>query len=104
MGFRDAKVRVIRCLLSGAYQHEQRGDIDVKNLLAIGEIGAAEVIEVLKHARGTDYSVSPHHRVRAVDVHLVKRQGWYIKWYFLTENGAPAGVEDDGAMFISIHR
>lgn len=38
MGFRDVKKLAIRCLQQGAYDHEVRGNIDVKNLFATGQV------------------------------------------------------------------
>ena len=38
MGFKEVKAQVIECLHSGKVRHEQRGSIDVKNLLATGVV------------------------------------------------------------------
>lgn len=43
-GFREAQRAVIAALESGEYQHVSRGDIDIKNLLATGEVSARAVV------------------------------------------------------------
>jgi len=43
MGFRAAKAKILKCLERGDVSHEQRGDIDIKNLLAIGEVSLDDV-------------------------------------------------------------
>lgn len=72
MGFKDIKRQVIDCLNTGLVSHEQRGDINVKNLLAIGQVSLDEVAEIIGRSRGDDYSSSPHHFDANVRVHLVK--------------------------------
>lgn len=54
MGFKGGKCQVIAALFAGAYQHEARDDIDIKNLLATIAVAADEVIAVLKQSRGQD--------------------------------------------------
>ncbi|WP_339074173.1 hypothetical protein [Teredinibacter turnerae] len=97
MGFKAVKAKVLECLERGDISHAQRGDIDIKNLLAIGQVSASEVAEILGRARGDSYSSSPHHLVDSIDVHVVKTrhagQEWYIKWYFV----------DPISVFISVH-
>ena len=97
MGFKAVKAKILDCLARGDISHEQRGDIDIKNLLAIGQVSASEVAEILGRARGDSYSSSPHHLVTSIDVHVVKTrhagQDWYIKWYFV----------DPDSVFISVH-
>lgn len=97
MGFRQAKKDVIECLTEGRIRHEQRNDIDIKNLLAIGAISAEEVAALINKARGTDYNSSQHHFDKSIQVHIVqvRHQGksWYIKWYLLEPN----------SWFISVH-
>lgn len=97
MGFKQVKAQVIDCLNNGRIRHEQRGDIDVKNLLATGAVSPEEVAALIARARGGEYTCSPHHFDRQVAVHTVKigRAGatWYIKWYFLEPN----------SVFISVH-
>jgi hypothetical protein len=97
MGFRAVKARILKCLERGEVSHEQRGDIDVKNLLAIGEVSLSDVAKIITRARGDSYSTSPHHMVPSIDVHVIKArhgsQDWYIKWYFV----------DPSAVFMSVH-
>lgn len=97
MGFRAAKAKILKCLERGDVSHEQRGDIDIKNLLAIGEVSLDDVSKIIAHARGDSYSSSPHHMVPGIDVHVIKAryrsQHWYIKWYFV----------DPSVVFMSVH-
>lgn len=97
MGFEDAKQQVIECLDRGLVSHEERDDIDVKNLLAIGQVTLDEVAGILGRSRGNSYSSSPHHFDLSIPVHVVKTkrsgQDWYIKWYFVEPN----------SVFISVH-
>ncbi len=97
MGFKDVKRKVIECLYDGLVSHEQRGDIDAKNLLAIGQVTLDEVIDVISRSRGDSYSSSPHHFDSSIEVHVIKtkqaNQTWYIKWYFIEPN----------SVFISVH-
>ena len=93
LGFRKAKSEVIDCLRSGYVSHEQRNNIDVKNLLATGAVSTEEVVAVILRARGGDYSCSPHDFNNGIMVHLIKAKAWYIKWYFL----------EPDAVFISVH-
>lgn len=97
MGFKEIKRTLIECLNTGCVMHEQRGDIDIKNLLSTGVISISEVTNIIGKSRGNDYSHSPHHFDANIDVHLIKTKStgrnWYIKWYF---------VEPD-CVFISVH-
>jgi len=77
-----------------AYRHEERGDIDLKNLLATGVVSPEQVIELIKKSRGHDHSLSPHHIVADIDVHVIRCEGWYIKFYVLAPN----------VWFISVHQ
>ena len=95
--FSDVKKQVIGCLLNGNVDHEARGSIAIKNLLAIGDISTDDVADILKKAKGTEYETSPHHDVKEIDVHIIKTryagEDWYIKWYFL----------EPDSVFISVH-
>lgn len=97
MGFKDVKAKVLACLDEGAVLHAERANIDIKNLLAIGEVALDEVASVIGRAGGTDYSCSPHHTVAGVEVHVIRTkfcgEKWYIKWYFL----------EPDSVFISVH-
>lgn len=98
MGFKEIKRKAIECVKTGAYDHEVRCNIDVKNLFQCGQLTDEYVVSLLKASRGNQYRVSPHHRASAIDVHVFKSskdgKQWYIKFYF---------VEPD-AMFISVHK
>jgi len=97
MGFKDIKQQVIDCLNKGLVSHEQRNDINIKNLLAIGQVTLDQTADALRRSRGDSYSTSPHHLDTSVDVHIVKTRHsgkeWYIKWYFVEPN----------SVFISVH-
>lgn len=97
MGFKDVKRQVLACLKSGNVLHVQRGDINIKNLLATGQISIGEVTNIISQARGNEYESSQHHVINELDVHVVKTsyqgKGWYIKWYFVEPN----------SIFISVH-
>ncbi len=94
MGFKEAKKKLIECLENGNIRHEERCSIDIKNLYAIGEITTEEVINIVKIARGNNYESSPHHYDRSIEVHIIRINTWYIKWYFSEPN----------TIFISIHK
>jgi hypothetical protein len=92
-GFKAVREAVLDSLATGLFQHEARDLIDVKNLLATGEVSAEDVSLVIRRSSGRDYSCSPHHRFSRVDCHVIKARGWYVKFYFL----------DAETMFISVH-
>lgn len=94
MGFSDVRKAVIHALMTGAYSHESRKGIDVKNKLATGEVSAEQLIDILKQCRGTGHSCSPHHLDKSIDVHVIESRSWYIKFYFL----------DPDTVFISVHQ
>ncbi|MBK5915572.1 hypothetical protein [Rhodocyclus purpureus] len=93
MGFSDAKRRVLEALATGAYQHEARRDIDVKNRFQTGEITADQVAALIRKCNGNDHKMSPHHSLKSVAVHVLTKDGWYIKFYFL----------EPDTWFISVH-
>jgi len=97
MGFREAKKKVIECLNNGYILHEERNNINVKNLLSTGVVSISGITTIIGRARGNTYSSSPHHYDAEIDVHVIKTtysgQHWYIKWYF---------IEPD-CVFISVH-
>jgi hypothetical protein len=72
VGFRDAKAQVLACLEGGAVLHEQRGDIDIKNLLATGQVSLDDVAVIIGRSRGSQYSSSPHHVIDDVKSTLSK--------------------------------
>ena len=94
MGFKAAKKAVLTALKDGDYQHADRNEIDVKNLLAVGEVSAEDVMKVIKRCDGTHYESSPHHQIKDVECHVIKAHGWYIKFYFV----------DPATFFISVHQ
>jgi hypothetical protein len=93
-GFREVKRRLLKALAEGTWLHEARNAIDVKNGLATGAVTAAEVRAIVVRCNGIHHSASPHHADAATEVHVLRRDGWYIKFYFL----------DEDAVFISVHR
>ncbi|HJM49286.1 MAG TPA: hypothetical protein QGF63_05485 [Alphaproteobacteria bacterium] len=94
MGFRDAKRRVIQALKGSVFQHAVRGEIDEKDLLHSGVVTKEEVLEIVKMCNGTHHTETPHHLDGSIVVHVLKRDGWYIKFYFV----------DTNAFFISVHK
>lgn len=97
MGFKNAKRQLIECLNLGNIVHEQRANIDIKNVLATGQIAVEQVAEIISQTRGNEHSKSPHHIDSRIDVHVIKTsfqgENWYIKWYFIEPN----------SVFISVH-
>ena len=97
VGFKEVKKKVISCLNSGYVSHQERSDIDVKNLLSTGKVTLGDVAAIIGSSRGDDYSSSPHHFDDSVDVHIIKTthagKDWYVKWYFV----------DPSSVFISVH-
>lgn len=103
MAFSEAKAAVVAALREGNFEHEARGALSEKNLLAVGDVDANEVAALVLKTRSEDYGESPHHWDQSVVVHTfrptVRRERWYIKVYFLETDG-----DDRKAMFISVHR
>ena len=93
MGWSATKVKILKALTEGTYLHEARSQIDDKNLLAIGDVTVEEVRRVIETCNGTHHQESPHHQVPALTVHILRRSGWYIKFYFV----------DPDTVFISVH-
>jgi hypothetical protein len=98
MGFKDVRCLLIDALESGHYQHEYRADMESKNLLAIGEVTAEFVVDLLRRCRGDQYRSSPYHFDPGVLCHQftpkLDGERWYLKAYFLSAK----------AVFISVHR
>lgn len=101
MGFNDARKALIKALEAGDYQHELRDTLSEKNLLAVGEVSEADVIRMLRRARGDQHSSAPHDWDPETTVHVfrpdVGGETWYVKAYFLDP---PAGF----AVIISVHK
>jgi hypothetical protein len=97
MGFRDAQRRLVEALRGGRYGFEERGALEEKNLLAIGEVDAAFVMRLLQRCPGTQYRENPHDFDATTTVHTflpeLDGERWYVKAYFLS----------DDAVFISVH-
>ncbi len=83
MGFKLAKSKVLECLSSGCIRHEERDDIDIKNLLSTGVVSVKEIAEVIGRARGNNYSCSLHHFNANIEVHIIETifsgRNWYMK-------------------------
>lgn len=94
MGFKKAKTKLLQALSSGTFLHEVRDAIEEKNLLSTGDVSANDVIDIVKRCNGTHHTMSAHHQVPGVTVHILKRDGWYIKFYFL----------EPDTYFISVHQ
>lgn len=94
MGFKEAKRRVLKALISGDFVHAVRDRIDEKNLLHAGDVTTEEIIEIVKNSNGNDHNETPHHTVPSTTTHVLKREGWYIKFYFV----------DRETTFISVHK
>lgn len=90
------KRKLIAALENGDYAHDtNRGSIDTKNLLFTGDVSVDFVLSLAKACQGQDHSSAPHHFAPNLEVHILKREEWYIKFYFL---------EDPTVRFISVHR
>lgn len=96
MGFKDARALVIAALRDKRVRHEERSDIEQKNLLHSGAVTAEFVIGLLLRCAGWEYSTSRHHSLD-VDCHIftpmMGDERWYIKAY----------LEPGRAVFISVH-
>lgn len=97
MYFYTVKQTILQCLAEGNVLHEQRNNIDVKNLLATGQVSTSEISCLVARSKGTEYECKPHHILREIDVHILKTRyrnhECYIKWYFVEPN----------CVFISVH-
>ena len=100
MGFKEIKHKVITCLEAGAYEHEVRKSIDVKNLFQCGQLSDEFVLELVRQTRGNEYEVSPHHMAASIDVHVFKpykdAKRWYIKFYFIDPDVVSIRVHESG--------
>ena len=95
MGFKDTKQRVLKALRTGNFLHAARSSIDEKNLLMTGEATPEQIAKVIEKCSGHDHESRPHASISVqVDVHILKKDGWYIKFYFI----------DPDTFFISAHK
>ncbi len=92
-GYKKARQKIIQALSDQNYQFAERNNIDEKNLLATGDVSPEDVIKLIKKSSGKHHTKSPHHRIPSVSTHIIKIDGWYIKFYFI----------DPDAFFISVH-
>ena len=94
IGFTEAKQRLIRALTEGRFLHEARGQIETKNLLLMGLVSTDELLAVIRRCAGQHHSRSPHHAEPSINVHILRRDGRYVKFYFV----------DPDTIFISVHK
>ena len=100
IGFKASKQAIVRALREGDFRHEARDAVAEKNLLAVGDIEAQEVVKPVMRTLSRQYAESPHHADQTVVVHtfrpVIDAERWYIKAYFLEEDRGTA-------TFISVH-
>ncbi len=95
MSFTEVKDKVTKALTAGMFSHEPlAGSIDEKKKLVIGEMAPEFVASLIKHSTGEDYSRSPHHMAPAIEVHVIEKNDWFVKFYFL----------EPDTVFISVHQ
>ena len=94
IGCTEARQRLIRALTEGRFLHEARGQIETKNLLLMGLVSTDELLAVIRRCAGQHHSRSPHHAEPSINVHILRRDGWYVKFYFV----------DPDTIFISVHK
>jgi len=101
MGFKEVRRAVIKALLEGRFQHEERSNYHERNYLLTGEISAAFVVTLLKRCRGDQHQTSTHHFDESQIIHIFKPfdglNYWYIKCYLIEVHGIEA-------IFISVHQ
>ena len=97
MGLRDAQSALISALREGRYENDAREALAEKNLWAVGEVSAEDVIQLLQRCKGGQYRESAHHwdaDTTVFEFRPVQRgQRWYIKAYSSSST----------AIFISVH-
>lgn len=93
MVFKGITHRVIKALEDGTYQHAARTCIKDKNALLTGDISPEQLIAIIGRCNGRHHKSSEHHEFAGFQVHILKRDGWYIKFYFV----------DPDTVFISVH-
>jgi hypothetical protein len=94
-GFKEAKRKAISALQNGSYLHDtDRSQIVTKNLLFTGAVSSNQVCDLIKRSNGQDHKSSCHHNNKTIQVHVIEREGWYVKFYFI----------DPDTFFISVHQ
>ena len=100
MNFNQVKKMAIACLKRGAYDHEVRKQLDIKNLFQCGQLSDDFVIDLIKRCSGKEYTVSPHHKAPSIDVHVLKpfkeNKRWYVKFYFVEPDMVFISVQISG--------
>lgn len=98
MGLNEVRALLIEAVLAQRVRHEERADIDEKNLLQNGVVSVAFVIRLLRRCSGWEYGTSRHHFLENVQCHTftphVEGERWYVKAY----------LQAGEAVFISVHR
>ena len=94
LGFKPAKQKALEALRRGNYQIAVRTNLDAKNLLSTGEVTESDLISIIERCQGQNHERRPHDQIPQIDVHILKRDGWYIKFFFL----------DPDTFFLSVHR
>lgn len=94
MGFHTVKKRLLEALRAGTFMHEARHAISSKNLLLMGEVTVSQVIHLVNKCTGLDHQSAPHHFLKNIEIHILKKDGWYIKFYIL----------EPDVWFISVHQ
>lgn len=94
LGFKVAKYKAIEALRSGNYQIAARRNLDEKNLLSTGAVTESDLIAIIERCGGQHHERCPHDQIPQIDVHILRRDGWYIKFYFI----------DPDTFFLSVHR
>lgn len=88
IGFKRAKSELLEALEDPAtLVHDQRTDKEAQNLLFSEQVTVAEVVAIVRSARGNEHEERDHDQAPGVSVHVIKTSHggtrWYIKWYVL---------------------
>lgn len=94
MGLKRARDLIVKCLKSGEFVNEDRLNQAEKNLLATRQVTEQDVIKMVCSCTGNQYEERDHETVPGVKVHIMKPNGWYIKFYYSEPN----------CIVISVHR
>lgn len=63
-------------------------------MLQMGLITPDDLTEIVKRCSRQHHERSPHHSITGIDVHILRRDGWYVTFYFV----------DPDTIFISVHQ